>query len=45
MFEAFTAATVIYIIVNLTTVNLMRWFEKRIAIPGFIGPQVAEGAH
>jgi len=45
VFEAFTAATVIYIIVNLTTVNLMRWFEKRIAIPGFIGPQVAEGAH
>jgi len=45
VFEAFTAATVIYIIVNLITVNLMRWFEKRVAIPGFIGPQVAEGAH
>jgi glutamate/aspartate transport system permease protein len=26
-------------------VNLMRWLEKRVAIPGFIGPQVAEGAH
>jgi len=45
VFEAFTAATVIYIVVNLTVVNLMRWFEKSIAIPGFVGPQVAEGAH
>ena len=45
VFEAFTAATVIYIIVNLIAVNLMRWLEKRVAIPGFIGPQVAEGAH
>jgi len=45
VFEAFTAATVIYIIVNLTTVNLMRWFEKRIAVPGFIGPSVTGGAH
>ena len=45
LFEAFTAATVIYIIVNLTVVNLMRWFEKRIAVPGFIGPSVTGGAH
>ena len=45
VFEAFTAATVIYIVVNLITVNVMRWFEKRIAVPGFIGPVVAEGAH
>ena len=45
VFEAFTAATVIYIIVNLTVVNLMRWFEKRIAVPGFIGPSVTGGAH
>ena len=45
VFEAFTAATVIYIIVNLITVNVMRWFEKRIAVPGFIGPSVAGGAH
>ncbi|MEO8486276.1 MAG: amino acid ABC transporter permease [Betaproteobacteria bacterium] len=45
VFEAFTAATLIYIIVNLIVVNLMRWLEKRVAVPGFIGPQVAEGAH
>ena len=45
VFEAFTAATVIYIVVNLITVNVMRWLEKRIAVPGFIGPAVAGGAH
>jgi len=45
VFEAFTAATVIYIIVNLIVVNLMRWLEKSIAVPGFIGPAVAGGAH
>ena len=45
VFEAFTAATVIYILVNLTVVNLMRWLEKSVAIPGFIGPQVEGGAH
>ena len=45
VFEAFTAATVIYILVNLTVVNLMRWLEKSVAVPGFIGPSVAGGAH
>ena len=45
VFEAFSAATVIYILVNLTVVNLMRWLEKRVAVPGFIGPSVADGAH
>jgi glutamate/aspartate transport system permease protein len=43
VFEAFTAATVIYILVNLTVVNLMRWLEKSVAIPGFIGPHVEAG--
>jgi len=36
VFEAFTAATLIYIFVNIIIVNLMRLLEKRIAIPGFI---------
>jgi glutamate/aspartate transport system permease protein len=45
VFEAFTAATVIYIIVNLIVVNLMRWLEKSVSIPGFIGPHVESGAH
>jgi glutamate/aspartate transport system permease protein len=46
VFEAFTAATVIYIVVNLIVVNLMRWLEKSIAVPGFIGPaNVGGGGH
>ena len=36
VFEAFTAATLIYIFVNIFVVNLMRLLEKKIAIPGFI---------
>ena len=43
VFEAFTAATVIYIVVNLIVVNLMRWLEKRVAVPGFIGPAAVGG--
>jgi glutamate/aspartate transport system permease protein len=37
VFEAFTAATVIYILVNAIVVLFMRWLEKRVAVPGFIG--------
>ena len=43
VFEAFTAATVIYILVNLVAVTFMRWFEKRVAVPGFIGPAAVGG--
>lgn len=45
VFEAFTAATLIYIVVNLIVVNLMRWLERRVAVPGFIGPAVGGGGH
>src|SRR5205814_8421378 len=46
VFEAFTAATVIYILVNLITVNLMRWLERSVSVPGFIGPpDVGGGGH
>jgi glutamate/aspartate transport system permease protein len=45
VFEAFTAATLIYILVNLIVVNLMRWLERNLAIPGFIGPAAVGGAH
>jgi len=44
VFEAFTAATVIYILVNIVVVTCMRRFEKRIAIPGFIGARIAPQA-
>jgi len=45
VFEAFTAATIIYIIVNLLVVTAMRYVEKRVSVPGFIGPTVMAGAH
>jgi glutamate/aspartate transport system permease protein len=37
VFEAFTAATLIYMALNLLVVTGMRWLEKRMAIPGLIG--------
>jgi glutamate/aspartate transport system permease protein len=36
VFEAFTAATIIYILVNIVIVLGMRWLERRIAVPGLI---------
>jgi glutamate/aspartate transport system permease protein len=36
VFEAFTAATIIYILVNIVVVFFMRWLERRIAVPGLI---------
>jgi glutamate/aspartate transport system permease protein len=35
-FEAYTAATVIYIMVTLVVVFGMRWVEKKVAVPGLI---------
>jgi len=37
VFEAFTAATVIYLLVNLVVVLLMRHLERKVAVPGYIG--------
>lgn len=36
VFEAFTAATLIYVVVNIFVVNMMRYLERRVAVPGFI---------
>jgi glutamate/aspartate transport system permease protein len=41
VFEAFTAATLIYMVLNLLVVTGMRWLEKRMAIPGLIGAGAA----
>lgn len=38
VFEAFTAATLIYMALNLVVVLGMRWLERRLAVPGLIGP-------
>ena len=35
-FETYTAATIIYILVNIVVINLMRLLEKKVAVPGFI---------
>ena len=45
VFEAFTAATIIYILVNVIVVFLMRWIEKRVAVPGFISSATNSGGH
>jgi glutamate/aspartate transport system permease protein len=44
VFEAFTAATVIYIIINIIVTFGMRWVERRTAVPGFIGAAPAAAA-
>ncbi|MBU6438338.1 MAG: amino acid ABC transporter permease [Betaproteobacteria bacterium] len=36
VFEAFTAATLIYLVTNGTVVLLMRWIEQRTRVPGMI---------
>lgn len=43
VFEAFTAATVIYIVINIVVTFAMRLVERRIAVPGYLGfrPQAA----
>jgi glutamate/aspartate transport system permease protein len=36
-FEAFTAATVLYVAITLTVIFLMRALETRMRIPGMLG--------
>jgi glutamate/aspartate transport system permease protein len=40
VFEAFTAATIIYLLVNVVVVFGMRYVERKVSVPGFIGKQV-----
>ena len=35
-FEAFTAATLIYVTITFAVILLMRWVEARVAVPGYI---------
>lgn len=35
-FEAFTAATLIYIVIAMTANRIMAWVERRVAVPGYI---------
>ena len=36
VFEAFTAATIIYVVINIFIATMMQLVEKRVAVPGFI---------
>jgi glutamate/aspartate transport system permease protein len=36
VFEAFTAATILYLLVNAVVVFTMRYIERRVAVPGYI---------
>jgi glutamate/aspartate transport system permease protein len=42
VFEAFSAATLLYLLLSLAVVVFMRWVERRSAVPGFIGPVRAD---
>jgi len=37
IFEAFAAATVLYVLINAVVVVLMRLLERRMSVPGFAG--------
>ena len=45
VFEAFTAATVIYIAINILVTFAMRRVEGRLAVPGLIGAKPALATH
>ena len=37
MFEAFTLATLIYFVLNMSLMTFMSWVEKKVRIPGMMG--------
>ena len=45
VFEAFTAATILYLLTNAVVVLGMRLLERRVAVPGLIGPAAKPAAH
>src|SRR5205085_10911251 len=45
VFEAFTAATIIYIVINIIVTFAMRRVERAAAVPGMIGAPVPQAAH
>jgi glutamate/aspartate transport system permease protein len=36
VFEAFTAATILYLLINIIVVFGMRWVERKVSVPGLI---------
>jgi glutamate/aspartate transport system permease protein len=45
VFEAFTAATVIYIVINIVVTFAMRLIEHRVAVPGYLGLKAPAVGH
>jgi len=45
VFEAFSAATLIYIVINIVVTYAMRRVERRVAMPGYIGAAPQAAAH
>jgi len=45
VFEAFSAATVIYLLTNLVVVLMMRALERKVRVPGLIGAQAVQAGH
>jgi len=45
VFEAFTAATVIYLLTNLVVVLGMRALERKVRVPGLIAADASAGGH
>jgi len=45
VFEAFTAATLVYIFINAIVVIGMRAVEKKVVVPGFVGSAPAVPGH
>jgi hypothetical protein len=43
--RAFTAATIIYIVINIIVTFAMRYVEQRVAVPGLIGAKPAVSTH
>jgi glutamate/aspartate transport system permease protein len=42
VFEAFTAATIIYIVINIIVTNAMRALERGVAVPGYLGSRTTQ---
>jgi glutamate/aspartate transport system permease protein len=45
VFEAFTAATIIYIVINMAVTFAMRLVERRVAVPGYLGFRTPTAGH
>ena len=45
VFEAFTAATIIYIVINIVVTFAMRLIEHRVAVPGYLGFNAPAAGH